>query len=91
MRAASGQIRLDGDDAEPVLFDQAARDGTLGEQWIKESKSAIKWTRPSCRSFAMKAVRLQLHAQAYITAQACLKRRTGQIGERPSGYLGNVG
>jgi Transposase DDE domain group 1 len=35
------------------------------EQWIKEGKAAIKWTRLSCRSFAANAVRLQLHALAY--------------------------
>jgi hypothetical protein len=35
------------------------------EQWIKEGKSAIRWTRLSCRSFAANAVRLQLHALAY--------------------------
>ena len=35
------------------------------EQWIKEGKSAIKWTRLSCRTFAANAVRLQLHALAY--------------------------
>jgi len=35
------------------------------EQWIKEGKGAIKWTRLSCRSFAANAVRLQLHAIAY--------------------------
>jgi hypothetical protein len=34
------------------------------EQWIKEGKSAIRWTRLSCRSFAANAVRLQLHALA---------------------------
>ena len=34
------------------------------EQWIKEGKGAIKWTRLSCRSFAANAVRLQLHALA---------------------------
>jgi hypothetical protein len=28
------------------------------EQWIKEGKGAIKWTRLSCRSFAANAVRL---------------------------------
>src|ERR1700674_3507249 len=32
------------------------------EQWIKEGKGAIKWTRLSCRSFAANAARLQLHA-----------------------------
>ena len=35
------------------------------EQWIKEGKNAINWTRLSCRSFAANAVRLQLHALAY--------------------------
>ena len=32
------------------------------EQWIKEGKNAIKWTRLSCRKFRHNAVRLQLHA-----------------------------
>ena len=35
------------------------------EQWIKEGKGAIKWTRLSCRTFAANAVRIQLHALAY--------------------------
>ena len=35
------------------------------EQYIKEGKSAIKWTRLSCRTFAADAARLQLHALAY--------------------------
>jgi Transposase DDE domain group 1 len=35
------------------------------EQWIREGKGAIKWTRLSCRTFAANAVRLQLHALAY--------------------------
>jgi hypothetical protein len=35
------------------------------EQWIKEGKGAIKWTRLSCRTFAANVVRLQLHALAY--------------------------
>ncbi len=35
------------------------------EQWIKEGKRAIKWTRLSCCSFAANAVRLQLHALGY--------------------------
>ena len=34
------------------------------EQWIKERKGAIKWTRLSCRSFAANAVRLRCHARA---------------------------
>jgi len=39
------------------------RRGTA-EQWIKEGKTAIKWTRLSCRRFRHNAVRLQLHALA---------------------------
>jgi hypothetical protein len=35
------------------------------EQCIKEGKGAIKWTRMSCRTFTVNAVRLQLHALAY--------------------------
>jgi hypothetical protein len=35
------------------------------ENWIKEGKGAIKWTRLSCRTVAANAVRLQLHALAY--------------------------
>ena len=38
------------------------------EQWIKEGKSAIKWTRLSCRTFRNNEVRLQLHALAYNLA-----------------------
>jgi hypothetical protein len=35
------------------------------EQFIKEGKGAIKWTRLSCGTFAANAVHLQLHALAY--------------------------
>jgi hypothetical protein len=35
------------------------------EQYIKEGKNAIKWTRLSCRTMKGNAVRLQLHALAY--------------------------
>src|SRR4051812_11474544 len=35
------------------------------EQYIKEGKIAIKWTRLSCRTFTANAVRLQLHGLAY--------------------------
>ncbi len=38
------------------------------EQYIKEGKNAIKWTRLSCRKFRDNAVRLQLHALAYNRA-----------------------
>ena len=39
------------------------------EQFIKEGKNAIVWTRLSCRRFAANAVRLQLHALAYNLAK----------------------
>lgn len=35
------------------------------EQWIKEGKYAVKWTRLSCRSFKDNQARLQLFALAY--------------------------
>jgi hypothetical protein len=38
------------------------------EQWIKEGKNAVKWTRLSCRTMAANAVRLQLHVLAYNMA-----------------------
>jgi len=35
------------------------------EQWIKEGKNAVKWTRLSCHDFEDNQVRLQLFALAY--------------------------
>lgn len=35
------------------------------EQYIKEGKNAIRWTRLSCHKFRNNGVRLQLHALAY--------------------------
>ena len=35
------------------------------EQWIKEGKTAVKWTRLSCHDFVDNQVRLQLFALAY--------------------------
>ena len=32
------------------------------EQWIREGKKALRWTRLSCHAFRHNAVRLQLHA-----------------------------
>ena len=46
------------------LFEFYNRRGTA-EQYIKEGKYALKWTRLSCRSFKANEVRLQLHALAY--------------------------
>ncbi|MBS3735513.1 MAG: transposase [Phycisphaerae bacterium] len=39
--------------------------GTAEEQWIKEGKNAVKWTRLSCHDFVDNQVRLQLFALAY--------------------------
>jgi hypothetical protein len=38
------------------------------EQWIKEGKKALRWTRLSCHAFRHNAVRVQLHALAYNLA-----------------------
>jgi hypothetical protein len=40
------------------------RRGTA-EQWIKEGKNAVKWTKLSCRQFKDNEARLQLFALAY--------------------------
>jgi hypothetical protein len=37
------------------------------EQWIKEGKYALKWTRLSCHDFDDNQVRMQLFAMAYNT------------------------
>jgi hypothetical protein len=38
------------------------------EQWVREGKNAIRWTRLSCQRFRDNAVRLQLFALAYNLA-----------------------
>ena len=38
------------------------------EQWIKEAKNAVKWTKLSCRTFKDNQTRLQLFALAYNLA-----------------------
>ena len=38
---------------------------TLSQQWIKEGKQAVKWTRKSCRRFKDNQVRLRLFVLAY--------------------------
>lgn len=49
------------------VFQFYSRRGTA-EQYIKEGKYALKWTRLSCKSFKANEVRLQLHALAYNLA-----------------------
>ena len=41
------------------------------EQWIKEGKQAIKWTRLSCRRFAANQVRLQLFVLGVQFGEFC--------------------
>ena len=43
-------------------------DRGTAEQFIKEGKHALKWTRLSCMRFAANAVRLQRHVLAYNLA-----------------------
>jgi hypothetical protein len=57
------------------------------EQWIKEDKGAIKWTRLSCRTFAANAVRLQLQALAYNLGNF-LRIHPGNSGSRPHAHMG---
>jgi len=45
------------------------RRGTA-EQWIKEGKNAVKWTKLSCRRFKDNAARLHLFALAYNLANS---------------------
>jgi Transposase DDE domain group 1 len=45
------------------------RRGTA-EQWIKEGKNAVKWTKLSCRRFKDNEARLQLFALAYNLANS---------------------
>ena len=52
-----------GGGSKPVV-DFYNRRGTA-EQWIKEGKHAVRWTRLSCHSFDANQVRLQLHVLAY--------------------------
>ena len=39
------------------------------EQWIKEGKNAVKWTKLSCRTFKDNQTRLQMFALAYSLAK----------------------
>jgi hypothetical protein len=45
------------------------------EQWIKEGKGAIKWTRLSCRTFASIAVRLQFTRSPTTSVISCARWR----------------
>jgi len=53
------------------------------EQWIKEGKNAVKWTRLSCHDFVDNQVRLQLFVSAYnlgnFLRQAVLPRAVRRL------------
>ena len=59
--------------------------GGTPEQYIREGKSAIKWTRLSRRFFAANAVRLQLYAlqpRQFHAETGDAKDRAGVVAER---------
>jgi hypothetical protein len=69
-RRALSSRRLHRDQPDPTQCaggEVLQRRGTA-EQWIREGKNAIRWTRLSCHAFRHNAVRLQLHALAYNLA-----------------------
>jgi Transposase DDE domain group 1 len=49
----------------PPLLHLGGHYGWQIEQWIKEGKNAVKWTKLSCRRFKDNAARLHLFALAY--------------------------
>jgi len=56
------------------------------EQWIKEGKNAVKWTKLSCRTFKDNQTRLQLFALAYnlgnfLRRLACTSCSVDETGE----------
>jgi hypothetical protein len=57
------------------------------EQWIREGKTAIKWTRLSCCAFAASTVRL--HALAYNLANfmrtLALPEAVAVVADQPAG------
>ena len=52
------------------------------EQWIKEGKYALKWTRLSCHDFDDNQVRLQLFAMAYNIWKLPAAFGTAQVDKR---------
>ena len=62
------------------------------EQWIKEGKNAVNWTKLSCRMFKDNQTRLQLFALAYNLATSCdacslpggLRETTAKLRQRKS-------
>ena len=52
------------------------------EQWIKEGKGAIKWTRLSCRSFAANAVRRRPLCLRAARSEGCDLRASLKVTRR---------
>jgi len=66
------------------------------EQWIKEGKGAIKWTRLSCQTFSANAVRLRLHALAcnlgnFLRTLVMPEPIKGLVAHDPHGEAVNIG
>ena len=51
-----------------IILGRVMRLPCTAEQWIKEGKNAVKWTKLSCRRFKDNVARLQLFALAYNLA-----------------------
>lgn len=49
----------------PVSTSETKDQRGTAEQWIKEGKNALNWTRLSCHDFVANEVRLQLFILAY--------------------------
>src|SRR5262249_58399027 len=54
----------------PPLLHLGGHYGWQIEQWVKEGKNAVQWTKLSCRRFKDNAARLHLFALAYNLANA---------------------
>jgi hypothetical protein len=54
------------------------------EQWIKEGKNAVKWTKLSCRTFKDNQARLQLFALAYNLGNFLVKNPKPAPPPRPA-------
>jgi hypothetical protein len=57
------------------------------EQWIKEGKNALKWTRLSCRRFRDNQARLQMFALAYNLSRSKTDVTNGYIASSCSTFL----
>ena len=63
VRARQQAGHMDASDLIRALPEHPCEKGAV-HIWIKEGKSAVKWTRLSCRTFGANPARLQLHALA---------------------------